>query len=254
MAHLQKLLPIGHQFIELEQVTSTNTYAMQQIQAKMAQHGIVYFAYEQTMGRGQHGKKWLTEPKANIILSTIVNTSSLGITNQFYLSAVTALAVFDLLNFYLPNQISIKWPNDVYINDSKAAGILVENTIQGNQWPWAVLGIGINVNQTSFNTTLNNATSIATYTQKNYNTIDLAKQLCTFLTHYVEQLFKGNTVQLLQLYNEHLYKRNQQVKLKKDNIAFTCTIQKVEATGKLHVLNGLQDEFNFGEVEWLLNK
>lgn len=61
-------------------------------------------------------------------------------------------------------------------------------------------------------------------------------------------------MQLLQLYNEHLYKRNQQVKLKKDNIAFTCTIQKVEANGKLQVLNGLQDEFNFGEVEWLLNK
>ena len=121
----------------------------------------VYFAYEQTMGRGQQGKQWLTEPKANIILSAVINTSKLGITNQFYLSVVAALSVFDLLNFYLPNQISIKWPNDLYINDSKAAGILIENNIKGHKWLWAIVGIGVNINQTTFNKELINATSIA---------------------------------------------------------------------------------------------
>lgn len=252
MQQIQKLLPIGHQFIELEQINSTNSHAMQQIQAKLTQHGTAYFAYEQTAGRGRQGKVWHTEPKANIILSVVVHAAKIKTSNQFLLSMVAALAVYDLLNNYLPKAVRIKWPNDVYINDSKAAGILIENTMKGNKWQWAVIGIGVNINQTVFDAGLTNATSLSIATNKAYNTVALAKQLCNYLENRLQQLLLNETEHLLVQYNQVLFKRNEIVKLKKNNIAFNCTIEKVNAQGKLVVKNGLQDEFDFGEVEWIL--
>ena len=252
MQQLQKPLSLGHQFIELEQVNSTNTYAMQQIQAKLAQHGFAYFAHTQTNGRGRQGKVWQTQPKANIILSVVVNASTIGLSNQFYLSVVAALAVADLLNTFVTQPIAIKWPNDVYINDSKAAGILIENSLKGNKWQWAVIGIGVNINQTTFDTSLTNPTSVAAITGQQYHTKDAAKQLCSFLNIRYHQLLNGETENLLNTYNDLLYKKNQAVKLKKNNIAFNCIIQQVNAMGKLQVKDGLQDEFDFGEVEWIL--
>lgn len=252
MQQIQKLLPIGHQFIELEQINSTNSHAMQQIQANLAQHGTAYFAYEQTAGRGQHGKTWQTEPKSNIILSVVVDATKIRTANQFFLSMVAALAVYDLLNNFLSNQVSIKWPNDVYINDSKAAGILIENTLKGNKWQWAVIGIGVNINQTVFDASLTNATSLSLATQKTFNAVELAKQLCMCLEKRLQQLLLNQAENLLVQYNQVLFKRNEVVKLKKNNIAFTCIIENVNAQGKLMVKNGLQDEFDFGEVEWIL--
>jgi BirA family biotin operon repressor/biotin-[acetyl-CoA-carboxylase] ligase len=140
----------------------------------------------------------------------------------------------------------------VYINDSKAAGILIENSLKGNKWQWAVIGIGVNINQTTFDTSLTNPTSVAAITGQQYHTIDAAKQLCSFLNIRYHQLLNGETENLLNTYNGLLYKKNQAVKLKKNNIAFNCIIRQVNAMGKLQVKDGLQDEFDFGEVEWIL--
>jgi len=244
--------PIGHHFFELDQTDSTNTHAMNQIQSKLAEHGNVYFAHYQTAGKGRQGKVWQAEPKANIILSVVLNASRLKLSQSFTISMVAALAVKDLLSQYIHQNISIKWPNDVYYNDSKAAGILIENKLQGSKWQWCVIGIGININQTNFNNSLLNPTSLALITQKRYDTVKLAKELCSFLETRYRQLITGDLQNLTADYNQYLYKRGQLVKFKKNNIAFNCTIQSVNIQGKLQVNGGLQDEFDFGEVEWIL--
>lgn len=243
---------IGHRFIELTETDSTNTHAMNQIQAKMAEHGIAYFAHHQTAGKGRQGKIWHTEPKANIILSVVLDASRLKISESFNISMVAALAVKDLLQQYVPANVYIKWPNDVYYNDSKAAGILIENKLQGKKWQWSVIGIGVNINQTQFEKNLLNPVSLSLITEKKYDAVLLAKDLCSCLEKRYQQLINGNNQSLLADYNNCLYKRNQVVKLKKNNIAFNCTIQSVSAHGKLLVSDGLQDEFDFGEVEWIL--
>jgi BirA family biotin operon repressor/biotin-[acetyl-CoA-carboxylase] ligase len=252
MQHSVKQFTIGHIFNELDQTTSTNTHAMQQIQAKLAEHGTAYFAYEQTAGKGRQGKVWQTEPKANIILSVVIDAARLKINRQFDISVVAALAVYDLLSNYVPENMSIKWPNDIYYNDSKAAGILIENSLQGKKWQWCVIGIGININQVVFSETLANPISLSLITQQSYNTISLAKELCHHLENRYQQLLQGKNALLLKKYNQHLYKKEELVKLKKNNIAFNCIIKSVDQQGKLHVKDGLQDEFDFGEVEWVL--
>lgn len=243
---------IGNNFIQLDKVDSTNTYAMKQIQANLAEHGYVYFAFEQTAGKGQQHKTWQSQAGNNIIMSITLHTQMLLIHQQFYLSIITALATHDLLKKYTTEKISIKWPNDIFINDSKAAGILIENKLKGKKWQWSVVGIGVNIIQTVFASDIKNATSLKQVTNKNYNVTALAKELCVIFENRWQQLLQQQYSLLLKEYNELLYKQNCIVNLKKNNISFFCTIKAVNEKGKLIVENGLQDEFDFGEVTWVL--
>ncbi len=243
---------IGSNLIQLATIDSTNTYAMKQIQANLAEHGTVYFAFEQTAGKGQQHKTWQTEVSSNIIMSITLHTQTLLIHQQFYLSIIAALATHDLLKKYTAEKVSIKWPNDIFINDSKAAGILIENKLQGKKWQWAVVGIGVNIVQTVFAPDIKNATSLKLVTNKNYDVITLAQELCSFFEKRWQQLLQQQNKLLLKEYNELLYKKNCKVNLKSNNISFFCTIKGVNENGKLLVENGLKDEFDFGEVMWVL--
>src|SRR5882757_6514301 len=94
------LLSIGHSFIELGSVDSTNNYAMAQVHAGMAFHGTMFFAYDQWAGKGQRGKSWTSTPGENILLSTVLEPVNLPIIQQFALSAAVALACHDLFSHY----------------------------------------------------------------------------------------------------------------------------------------------------------
>ncbi|MDB5209488.1 MAG: biotin--[acetyl-CoA-carboxylase] ligase, partial [Sediminibacterium sp.] len=115
--------------MELTVVESTNIYAMERLQANLAAHGAAFFAHHQTAGKGQRGKTWSDEPGSNIALSVIVDCSSFLLTKQFPLSVMVAVACHDLFNKYATGGTFIKWPNDVYWRDRKAAGILIENQV-----------------------------------------------------------------------------------------------------------------------------
>lgn len=244
---------IGNTFIELAEIDSTNTYAMKQIQAKVAEHGTAYFAHNQTNGKGTRGKSWHSETGNNIILSVVLNINWLSVRNQFLLSAWAALAVFDFLSKYVQNGIKIKWTNDIYIDNSKIAGILIENKVKGNKLQWAVVGIGININQINFDSTLSKATSLALVTNKKYDALLLSKELCFCLEKRFQSLINKDANGLINDYNKNLFKLNEVVKLKKDNLLFNCTIKKVTKTGFLVVNNGIEQQLAFGEVEWILS-
>ena len=243
--------PIGAPFFELIEVGSTNSYAIERIQANLAEHGTTYFAHSQTAGKGQRGKQWITEPSTNIIISSVVDTSFLSLNNQFLFSVSIALGCKDFLAQYAGEETAIKWPNDIYWRDRKAAGILIENTIRGQEWQWAVVGIGMNINQTTFSPELKNPVSLKQITGKTFNTVALAKELCASLEKRYKQLKQSNYQELLQEYNRHLFKRNEKVLLRKGNINFEATIKEVNEYGQLLVDNAIQNSFEFGEVAWV---
>lgn len=243
---------IGNPFTELSTVDSTNIYAMEQIQANLAVHGAAFFAREQTAGKGQRGKHWEAIPGENILLSVVLNTRFLVITQQFHLSVMVALACYDFLELYITDELSIKWPNDLYWRDRKTAGIIIETNLSGNKWPWAVAGIGINVNQTKFANLDKKAASLKQITGKSHDPIELAKALCGFLEIRYQQLKANGFPPLLQLYRERLYKKGCTVKLKKDNIIADYTIQSVAENGDLIVEAGIEQQFAHGTVEWVL--
>lgn len=250
--------PLGLPFIELQSVDSTNNYARQQIHAGLAQHGMAIFTHEQVAGKGQRGKVWLAEKGANIILSIVVNPHPLRLGQQFQLSTCVAVAVHDFFMKYAGDDSKIKWPNDLYWQDRKAGGILIENIIAGKQpgstgKEWAsIIGIGININQTSFDPQIKNPVSLKQITGKDFNTVELAKELCLIINKRFTELIETGFENIYTTYLNHLYKRRKKVKLKKDSKVFEVIIESVSPTGKLITQHGIQQEFVFGEVEWVI--
>lgn len=233
----------------LDTVDSTNIYAMKQIHAAMATHGMAWFAREQTAGKGQRGKSWKSEKDKNIALSLVVEPGRMQFNNQFQVSAAVALACFDFFSSYAGDETKIKWPNDLYWRDRKAGGILIENVVQGKNWKWAVVGIGININQTKYTTAIKNPVSLKQITGKDFDVIELAKILHGLLMKYITGLKKDDSI--ITAYNEHLYKLNHLVTLKKGNEIFDTVIKEVTATGRLVTVDAVERQFDFGEVEWL---
>ena len=243
---------IGSPFIELPAVDSTNNYAMRQVQQGFAAHGAVYFAYSQTAGKGQREKQWISKPGENIMFSAVLNTNGLLVSAQFHLSMVTALAAYDLFCKYAGDQTKIKWPNDIYWRDRKAAGILIENIIRGQEWQWAVAGIGININQTEFDASLLHAVSLKQITGKTFERVVLAKELCQKIETRFVQLKAEGIQTIVKNYNEVLYKKDEVVRLKKDNALFNCIVKEVSESGQLLVSGASKQYFDFGEVEWMV--
>lgn len=224
---------------------------MDKLQANLAAHGAAFFAWEQTDGKGQMGKQWLAKKGENCLLSIVLDPSFLTINQQFAISVAVALAGYDCLSEYVPEDLHIKWPNDLYYRDRKAAGILIENSLHGNKWVWAIAGIGINVNQTTFPDILNKAVSIKQITGKNHDPLKIAKEFCRFLESRYNQLKNNSLHDLFALYNDRLYKKGQIVKLRKNNIVGDYLIKYVNLSGELVVDAGIEQKFTHGSIEWI---
>lgn len=228
---------------------------MAQINEGMAHHGNAYFAYEQRAGKGQRNKSWISEKKSNILLSVVIDPFPLKSTQLFELSACMAVAVHYFFIHYAGKKCKIKWPNDLYWNDRKAGGILIQNIISGDgltgNWQWTVVGVGININQTSFPVELINPVSLKQITGKNYKPVELAKKLCLIMDQFFNKLIQEGFSNILSIYNEILYKNHETVKLKKDNRVFEATIKGVSAAGSLIVQHAIEEEFEYGQVEIL---
>lgn len=272
---------LGVPFIELSSIDSTNNYALTQIHAGLTQHGTAFFAHEQLAGKGQRGKIWTSQKDASLILSLVINPQMLQVSQQFQLSACIALSVCEFFGRYAGNATRIKWPNDLYWYDRKAGGILIENII-GNRksevgsqssetndlpgipqlvginqesaagWLWAVVGIGININQVSFPEELNNPVSLRQITGKNFDPVALAKELCSIIEKNFKQLITKGFEDIYSSYLALLYKKDESVKLKKENRIFKATIKSVLPTGELVVQHALEESFRFGEIEWVI--
>lgn len=274
----------GHLTI-LESTDSTNNYAMAMVRNGLAKHGDGYFAMAQLQGKGQRGKTWLTQPGANLICTLVMQPLSLQINNQFAFSTAISLAVRAFFDTYTAGDTTIKWPNDIYWRDRKAGGILIENIVasgdalganrQGpdlnktqpdpnriqelntqhpisnaTSWQWAIVGMGVNINQTSFPDNIRNPVSLKQVTGKSYDVIALTKELSTHVQSWYNQLLSGNN--LLAEYNRHLFKRGATVTLKKGSRVFEARIKEVNASGQLVVVTAMEEQFSFGEIEWVL--
>jgi BirA family biotin operon repressor/biotin-[acetyl-CoA-carboxylase] ligase len=226
---------------------------MQQVHARLATPGTAYFAHEQYQGKGQRNKQWQTEKGQNLILSVVIRPPHQDPAINFPLSAATALACYDFFHRYAGDETAIKWPNDLYWRDRKAGGILIENAIRGGLWEFAVIGMGININQTSFDPALTNPVSLKQITGKSYDAITLAKELCSCLGSRLDQLEKGSFLPLLEEYNQVLFGKNQDRRFRCGIENFHGRVRSVTEGGELEIENGDLRTFRFGEIEWINN-
>jgi BirA family biotin operon repressor/biotin-[acetyl-CoA-carboxylase] ligase len=161
-----------------------------------------------------------------------------------------ALGCMDLMSKYLPGKATIKWPNDIFINDTKAGGILIENVIRGTLWQWSVIGIGLNINQCQFEDSIK-ATSLKLETGNQFDVLKLSEELYEFVLNRIASLKEEKFEEILKEYNENLFARGQLVKIKKDNYVFETRIQGVLSTGKLLTGDTIKRQFNFDEIKFI---
>lgn len=235
-------------FKVLDFTDSTNNYAMASVREGMSMHGMTWFAMEQTAGRGQRGKIWLSKPGENILMSIALEPKPQFSVFPFVYSALIALTIKETLTNITGEPFFLKWPNDIYYNDNKAGGILIENIYNGPEWKWAVVGIGINVNQYEFQSSLPNPTSLKLIAKKAFNPVEIAKTLQENILAAV--VMPCSFDETMVKYNEALYKKGQNVRLKKGNAVFEATIDSVNKAGQLITTGNISHQYNFGEVEW----
>jgi len=243
---------IGEPFNILPTTDSTNNHAMNEARLGQTSDGAAYFALDQYQGKGQRDKTWNSKPGENIILSVVKDCSGFHLNNQFQLSVAVALACFDFFSAYAGDETRIKWPNDIYWRDRKAGGILIENMVKSDQWGKAIIGMGININQTTFDTIEGKPVSLKQITGKSFDPISLAKELCQHLEHRFLVLENKPFDQLLSAYNDQLYKKDELVPFKRNNIQFQAKVNGVDKDGHLLIMHGVEERIRFGEITWLL--
>ena len=190
---------LGEPLIELSTIDSTNIYAMAQIKAGLAKTGSCFRADYQTHGKGQHGRVWESSKRQNILCSYILELKKLDAlkkwapTDQIGFSAAIALGIRAFFDAYTNGDTKIKRPNDIYWRDRKAGGILIENLLKGKEWTWAVIGIGININQTVFSPEAPNPVSLKQITGLDWDILSLQEALSKALTKSIQDwLMEGD--------------------------------------------------------------
>ena len=144
----------------LNEVDSTNDYLIRLDNKISLEEGFVLVSEFQHNGKGRIGKSWNSDCGKNLLFSFILKPTFLDLRKQFFLSMITSISIFEVLQKNLDVKINIKWPNDILVNKKKIAGFLLDFSISSNKIKRCIIGCGININQEKF-PELNNATSLA---------------------------------------------------------------------------------------------
>ncbi len=221
---------------------------MAKLHAGMLPGEACFLALEQTAGKGRRGKHWFAAAGENITMSAVFQPR---VYKPFAYSAAIALGCYDFMKMAGAENISLKWPNDVYLDDRKAGGILIENIYRGDQWHRAVTGVGINLNQTVFPADARHAVSLQQATGRSYALIGEGRALYQCLVQRHAWAADRNAEDVLEEYNTKLYKKGHSVRLRKGNISFSTVIERVTVEGELVTRDALERRFQVGEVGFL---
>lgn len=229
---------------------STNTYANDYVKENKIVYGWTVYTFDQTKGRGQQGNVWESEANKNLTFSMVFKPEFLNPQDQFQLNMAVSLAIVHFLSD-LGLKAEIKWPNDIFVNDRKIAGILIENQLRGKLFKAAIVGIGLNVNQQLFKT--QGATSIFLQNGKEFDLVQSLGYIQTILFSYVERL-RTDIEWIKKEYHSKLYLRNKPSVFKFGNDSFVGSIKGVDESGLLQIQteNGLLS-FGLKEIKFPTN-
>lgn len=238
----------------LKEVDSTNTYIKENCTTIKPMTMVA--AVEQTSGRGQRGNCWETERSKNLVFSFYFHPLGILPSQQFVISEAAALAVVSTLHDF-DISANVKWPNDIYIDNKKICGILIENSILGTSITTSIIGIGLNVNQTEFLSDAPNPVSMKLITGRDYPLSIVAEKMSVNLDYFFGLLSteKGRE-SIHALYLDNLWRGDGSLYPFKDvatSDIFMASIADVELTGHLCLKkeSGQTCRFAFKEVEFI---
>lgn len=253
-----KTLFTGQIIHYLTSCQSTNDEAANLIAHHQADEGLVVITDRQTAGRGQRGNQWEAEPGTNLTFSLVLRPLFLQAAEQFWLNMAISLGITDALEplagpRMAGSQLRLKWPNDLYVDNQKVGGVLIENTLQGYTLAWSVIGIGLNVNQTTF--AYPTATSLQAQfpLPEGYDLPGVLTGLLESIERRYLQVRSGNRDLIRASYLQRLFRHQEEHLFRADGILFRGTIIGVDATGRLAIQTGNEVRyFGFKEVEFVI--
>ncbi|WP_154657041.1 biotin--[acetyl-CoA-carboxylase] ligase [Hugenholtzia roseola] len=133
-----------------DSLPSTNSHLQILAQQTQLPEGYTILARNQTAGKGQRGNLWEARPFENLTFSTLLYPTFLQPQEAFWLNIVVSLAILETLQREFKIAVQVKWANDIFFQDKKLAGILIENEITQQKIEKSIIGVGLNVNQKEF--------------------------------------------------------------------------------------------------------
>lgn len=206
MIFTNNTLFIGKVLHKLETVDSTNQYALDLLSKSKPSEGTIILAHHQYAGRGQMTKYWESEPGKNLTFTLVLYPTFLIAKQQFFLNQAIALGILKTVQYFIPKKCTIKWPNDIYVEDRKITGILIQNTLKGTSLQSAIAGIGLNVNQQVFTSGAPNPTSILLETGKEFALAAVLDYLCQQIEYFYLKTKAKQFTTIQQAYHQHLYR------------------------------------------------
>ena len=231
-----------YKLIHIEETDSTNRW--------LKAHGegtMVVVADYQTAGKGCGTNSWESERGKNLTFSMLIHPTDIPASQQFRITEVVSVALCEVLEQYI-GDVSIKWPNDIYMGDKKICGVLIENRLQGNVIVDSIIGIGLNVNQTEFVSDAPNPVSLRQLLGRE---IDREALLHDFL-ETLETVSSSETT--YSAYRNKLFRLGKQAVFSDETGRFEGTIQDVETDGRLLIkdLSGQARRYAFKEVQFVI--
>lgn len=238
--------------IRLEQTDSTNNYLRCLAGPEPLPEGSIVVTDFQTSGRGQVGNVWESEAGKNLMFSVVLYPDFLPANRQFLISQIAALSVKETLDKYTSN-IRIKWPNDIYWQDRKICGMLIENDLSGQALYCSVIGIGINLNQLEFRGDAPNPVSLIQIIGKETDKEEVLNSFRRIFYNYYLLLLQENEKVVRTAYGEALYRKDGYYWYSDEKGAFEASIQAIELTGHLilSLRDGTSRRYAFKEVSYV---
>jgi len=230
--------------IRVETVASTNSYLKELARNRVLEEGTVVGTHNQTAGKGQRGNSWESEAGKNITCSILLYPSFLPVQRFFLLSEAVSLGIKETLDIYTGG-ITVKWPNDIYYQEKKIAGILFENELTGNVYTSSVVGIGLNVNQERFLSDAPTPVSLKQITGKDFDTETLLKELVEKILYSYEQLKSGYSETIIRMYHDALYRKTGFHHFEDEAGIFNARINRVSDDGLLHLFTDRNEERSY---------
>lgn len=239
--------------INLEETASTNTWLRQHPESAP---GTVVNTFCQSVGRGQRGNSWESEPGKNLTFSILVCPHAIPPARQMAISRATSLAIVRWLDRYLPDNVtaSIKWPNDIYVGDKKICGILIEHVISSGRIERTVIGVGININQKRFLSDAPNPVSLSSITGSEYHLPTMLEEVAKEIFALVEAENDARGELTETAYFARLWRQKGNYTFIDKNGEFEARIASVAPDGTLTLqrADGTLSSYAFKEVSFKL--
>lgn len=234
------------QIIKYKSAQSTNSLLME-LSKKSAKSWTVIWTSDQTSGRGYAGNEWKSEKDKNLAVSVLI-INDLSYNDLIYFNQWVSNAVANVLSKF-SNKVNVKWPNDIIIDDKKVSGILIETHKLENKLH-IITGIGLNVNQISFEN-YPNAGSMATQIGGEFDLNEILSDLLTEMEESYEMIQNKSWERISEVYHSKLYRIGEWSLFENSVERFKGKIKGVNHLGQLEVM--LEDEsvqvFNHKEIQ-----